>query len=586
MSVKTSGSIDSAQADINANAYDADCFIEFNDDISQIALPEKFTFPFYYQPHALSELAAKQLQQDYLEPNPWQHNFGLNDSDEQQSAVGKMFGVLVVKNQQGKLGFIAAFSGKLADQNLLSPFVPPVFDMLTQDSFFAKQSQEINQINAQIESLSQSEQLAQFQVNKQSLTEQRDQAIQAQQQLMVTGRKQRKAQRKQAQAQLEQLVITEQVFNNLSIELSRQSVTQKNQLAEIKAHWLERITEVERALDKLTDELQGLKAARKQQSNQLQQQLFAEYQFNNGLGEIKDLNAIFADTPNHLPPAAAGECAAPKLLQYAFTHKFEPIAMAEFWWGKAPKSEVKQHKNYYPACHSKCRPILGHMLQGLNVEPDPLLINTAADKQIEIIYEDAHIVVINKPAEMLSVAGKHISDSVQTRMKQRYPKASGPLIVHRLDMSTSGLMVIALSSEANKALVQQFIERTVCKRYVALIDDVPAQQSGDISLPLRVDLDDRPKQLVCYEHGKHAETHWQLERVIDGKALLALYPKTGRTHQLRMHCAHHLGLGMAIVGDDLYGKHDKRLHLHAQQLSFNHPDTGALMQFEVKAEFE
>jgi tRNA pseudouridine32 synthase/23S rRNA pseudouridine746 synthase len=214
------------------------------------------------------------------------------------------------------------------------------------------------------------------------------------------------------------------------------------------------------------------------------------------------------------------------------------------------------------------------------------LINPGKDQHIDIIYQDDAMVIINKPAELLSVPGKNITDSVFSRMQQLFPTATGPLIVHRLDMSTSGLMVIALTKEANKALQQQFIQRSVTKRYIALIEGVPSQDEGDISLPLRVDLDDRPKQLVCYEHGKHAETHWQVYQRQRQRTLVYLYPKTGRTHQLRMHCAHHDGLHMPIVGDDLYGIATNRLHLHAQYLALTHPLTGEDMVFETKADFE
>ncbi|WP_394129050.1 RluA family pseudouridine synthase [Shewanella maritima] len=561
------------------------CFNHFEASVEHIPLPDKFTFPFYYQAHPLCQLAAQQLQAT-LEQNPWQHNFGLHNTDIQADAIGKMFGVLVVKDNQQKLGFLAAFSGKLADANHQAPFVPPVFDMLHQDSFFTQESAEINQINQQITLLEQDEHQRFLQRTLIENTQQSQQQIQAMQRSMVTQRKQRKQQRQQAQQQLSQAHITQSEFDQLSIELSRQSVQQKHQLSQLKAHWQREISTISAKVAEHDAQLVKLKQTRKHLSHQLQQQLFAQYRFLNANGEIQDLSAIFAQSPNQQPPAGAGECAAPKLLNYAYQHDYQPIAMAEFWWGKPPKSEVKQHRNFYPACHSKCRPILGHMLQGLDVDPDPLLINTAADKDIEIVYQDDHIVVINKPADMLSVPGKQIADSVQLRMKQRFPEATGPLIVHRLDMATSGLMVIALSSAANKALVQQFIERTIEKHYVALIDGVPLQSAGDIDLPLRVDLDDRPKQLVCYEHGKTAQTHWQLVKVIANQALLNLYPKTGRTHQLRMHCAHHLGLGMPIVGDDLYGKQADRLHLHAKSLRFLHPHSKQQMHFEVPAAFE
>jgi len=259
--------------------------------------------------------------------------------------------------------------------------------------------------------------------------------------------------------------------------------------------------------------------------------------------------------------------------------------MAEFWWGASPTSAIRKHKNYYPACQSKCHPILGHMLQGLDVEDNPMLKNPALGKVLTTVYEDESFVVINKPAEFLSVPGKTISDSVYTRMLEKYPAATGPLIVHRLDMSTSGLMVIAKTKEIHKELQSQFINRTVKKRYVALLDGELQEEKGEISLPLRVDLDNRPRQVVCYEYGKKAHTIWKIIEKRKGQTLVHFYPVTGRTHQLRMHAAHTLGLNCPIVGDDLYGVKSNRLHLHAEYLQLKHPETGKMMKFRVKVEF-
>ncbi|GGB74755.1 RNA pseudouridine synthase [Shewanella inventionis] len=562
------------------------CFIFFNDSIAHHSLPESFTFPFYYQPHPICIQAAEQLQQTMLEVNPWQHNFGLDSSTDCGMVIGKMFGVLVVKNTQGQLGFLAAFSGKLAEQNILPPFVPPVFDMLTQDSFFSVENKQINQINQLLHQHESAPLLANLTTQLTQQQQQAERELEQQRNAIVEGRKQRKQQREQADTALIQADISSDEHKTLSIELSRQSVLQKHQLNALKQQWQSQITATQTQLNELQQQIKQLKRQRKQLSNSLQKKLFAQYQFLNTLGDARDLNDIFNDAPNHLPPAGAGECAAPKLLQYAFKQQLTPVAMAEFWWGASPKSEIKQHQNYYPACHGKCRPILAHMLTGMQVDADPLLINPGKDLPIDIIYQDEVMAIINKPAELLSVPGKNIIDSVFSRMQQQFPNATGPLIVHRLDMSTSGLMVIALTKEANKNLQQQFIQRSVTKRYIALIEGVPDQNEGDISLPLRVDLDDRPKQLVCYEHGKHAQTHWQIFKRQGHRTLVHLYPKTGRTHQLRMHCAHHDGLNMPIVGDDLYGIAANRLHLHAQYLALTHPESGEAMVFEVKADFE
>lgn len=259
--------------------------------------------------------------------------------------------------------------------------------------------------------------------------------------------------------------------------------------------------------------------------------------------------------------------------------------MAEFWWGESPKSEIRKHLHYYPACRGKCEPILGHMLQGLAVDDNPLLVNPELQRPIEIVYEDEDLAIVNKPEEFLSVPGIYIQDSIYERMKIRYPKATGPIIVHRLDMATSGILIIAKNKEAHKALQSQFIKKTVTKRYVALLDGIVEGNEGYIDLPLRVDLEDRPRQMVCFEHGKPAKTKWEVIERKDGKTKVYFYPITGRTHQLRMHASHPMGLNTPIVGDDLYGTKNTRLFLHAESITFKHPRTQETVSFQVKEGF-
>ena len=259
--------------------------------------------------------------------------------------------------------------------------------------------------------------------------------------------------------------------------------------------------------------------------------------------------------------------------------------MAEFWWGISPNSAIRKHKNYYPACQGRCKPILTHMLQGIKMDDNLLLENLAKKQELKIIYEDDVLIAVHKPTELLSVPGKEISDSVYTRIKEKYPTATGPLIVHRLDMSTSGVLLLTKTKEANKILQSQFINRTVKKRYVALLKGDLPQNKGTIKLPLRVDLDDRPKQLVDFKYGKNAETNWEVIQRENGKTRVYFYPITGRTHQLRVHAAHIDGLNLPIIGDDLYGTKTNRLHLHAEFIEFLHPSTKEKMSFRVEAEF-
>ena len=330
--------------------------------------------------------------------------------------------------------------------------------------------------------------------------------------------------------------------------------------------------------------LEGLKEQRRRKSAALQEQIFERFTFLNAWGEEKSLGAVFSASALNPPPAGAGECAAPKLLQYAYRSGLQPVAMAEFWWGESPVGEIREHGNYYPACRGKCEPILGHMLQGLQVDANPVL-NPTTHLELPVVYEDEFLLLVNKPAGLLSVPGKSDLDSVWLRIRRQYPQATGPLIVHRLDMATSGLLLLAKDMETYKDLQQQFLKRRVHKRYVALLDGLLSANSGIIDLPLRVDLDDRPRQMVCYEHGKPARTRWETIAQVKEQTRVHFYPITGRTHQLRVHAAHNQGLHTPILGDDLYGTAGERLCLHAESLRFTHPQTGTEMTFEVPAPF-
>ncbi|ERB64001.1 pseudouridine synthase [Vibrio coralliilyticus OCN008] len=552
-------------------------FTPFNTPIDGYSLPDKFTFPFFYQPHPLCELAAQELQQHLVEQTDWQHDFGI---DGNQSGTGKMFGVLLVESPQGEVGYLSAVSGKIADQNLLPGFVPPVFDMLAEESFFRAETAEIMAANQKFNQLKSNPRIAELTSKLNQLTSEYQQQEQLQRDTMIAGRAERKAQRKLAESSL-----AGEALKSRLDELAKQSVAEKNVLKYLKLEWDEKIAVLQRELDELNTNLNALKEQRKTLSNTLQSKLFDNYRFLNIRGEEKSLNAIFKPTSAPVPPAGAGECAAPKLLHFAFKHGFKPLALAEFWWGVSPKSEVRQHGKFYPSCHSKCFPILGHMLEGMTVDDNPLEENWAEDKELEILFEDEAMVVVNKPSGLLSVPGKTIKDSAYTRLQQRYPDVEGPFVIHRLDMATSGLLVFALTKRANKSLQKQFISRSVQKRYVALLEGKVNQTSGQIELPMRGDPDDRPRQLVCFEHGKPAETYWELIESRDGRSKLYLYPKTGRTHQLRVHCAHHLGLNLPMVGDGLYGQRADRLHLHAQRLEIEHPYSKQPMTFEAECEF-
>ena len=553
-------------------------FLNFKIDVSGMQLPEKFTFPFYYEPHLLAQIAAEEIQKYLENQTDFKHNFGLKNS-QSTAAIGKMFGVLVVQNKKKELGYLAAFSGKLDDQSLPQKFVPPVFNMRTKGSFYTKGEVEIDAINDKLSVLEKNKTYLELTKNLNGLTQEIETDLAFQRKKMKLAKVARKARKKEVLTTL-----NEKEFKNITQKLKQESYNDQFFYKELQEYYQIKIESIQHQLSVYEDEIISLKQQRKEKSNYLQQTLFSKYAFLNQQKELKSLLDIFND-PAIKPPAGSGECAAPKLLQYAFSNDLQPITMAEFWWGISPNSAIRKHKNYYPACQSRCKPILSHMLKGIKMDDNLLLENLAKNKALEIIYEDAVLIVVNKPAEFLSVPGKNVKDSVYSRIKEKYPTATGPLIVHRLDMSTSGILLLTKTKEANAILQSQFINRTIKKRYVALLDGILNENKGTIQLPLRVDLDDRPKQLVDFKYGKNAETTWEIIAKENGKTRVYFYPITGRTHQLRVHAAHKNGLNTPILGDDLYGKKTNRLHLHAEKIEFTHPSTNKKMSFSVAPDF-
>jgi tRNA pseudouridine32 synthase/23S rRNA pseudouridine746 synthase len=553
-------------------------FQHFATPVTKIELPPKFTFPFYYEPHPLCKIAVNEVQEYLKTQTDFEHNFGL-DVSKKGLPIGKMFGVLVVQNKQNEIGYVAAFSGKLADKSLPEKFVPPVFNMRTEGSFYIKGEAEIDEINSQLGDLESNEEYLMLKKSAKKLHKTISESLENQRKKMKLAKVERKLSKKNSVA-----ILVDLEYKTLTKKLMQESYNDQFLYKELLEYYHSKIKKNGKELTALEDEITALKKERKEKSNFLQQTLFSKYAFLNPQKELKNLLDIF-DNPAIKPPAGSGECSAPKLLQFAFTNDLKPIAMAEFWWGISPNSAIRKHKNYYPACQGRCKPILTHMLNGIKMDDNLLLENLAKKQELKIIYEDDVLIVVNKPAELLSVPGKEITDSVYSRIKEKYPDATGPLIVHRLDMSTSGILLLTKTKEANKVLQSQFINRTIKKRYIALLDGNLVKNSGTIKLPLRLDLDDRPKQLVDFEYGKNAETNWEIIKRENGKTRVYFYPITGRTHQLRVHAAHKGGLNTPIVGDDLYGNKTNRLHLHAEFIEFLHPSTSEKMSFRVEAEF-
>lgn len=536
----------------------------FHCDISAIALPQQFTWPFHYTPHPLCRVAADEVQAYLRSRGEWQDEI----------AAGKMFGVLVVQERSGEIGFLAAFSGNLAGRNNHEYFVPAVYDMLQPDDFFRREEAEISAINRSVAELEQS---AEYRNARQAVQNSKLQAEQEIAELKVTlaQRKIERAQRR-AEGEAEAQLILESQRDNADLQ-------------RLKRHHRDAIAEAESHLAVFDAEIASLREERSRRSADLQMALFREFRMLNARGEVRDLCELFAPTAQHIPPAGAGECAAPKLLQYAYLNDLQPLAMAEFWQGASPRGEVRHDGHFYPSCNSKCKPILMHMMQGLNVEPNPL--TEICPSEPEVLLEDESIVVINKPCGMLSVDGKSGVRSVETWARERYGEKDFPMIVHRLDQSTSGILILAKSKQVHYALQSQFIRRTVEKRYVALLEGEVAHESGTIDLPMRLDYDNRPRQMIAAD-GKQAVTEYKVVGVEDGRTRILFRPITGRTHQLRLHAAHRDGLNAPIVGDDIYGRglnadcvDGHRLCLHAYSLEFDHPITGERIRVECKADF-
>lgn len=547
-----------------------DLFQKFTAPFSEYPIPKEFTFPFFYEPHALSIEAARLLQQYLKVQKDFEHNFGLQ-KEQSGMVIGKMFGVLVVQNEVGELGFLWAFSGKLAEQNHWPKFVPTVYDMLQDNGFFKSEEIILNELNSKIEILEKS---IDYNTLREVLTKtihETQEAVESYKQTIKNNKKVRSNFRENHP----------NLTDEQTLKLIQESQLESIRLRQLQLDWKTKIDLISTELAQFEQQINALKDERRNRSAALQQQLFSEYAFLNQYGETKSLQTIF----NGNPPAGAGECAAPKLLHYAFQNKLKPLAMAEFWWGQSPKSEVRKHGQFYPACTGKCEPILRHMLDGIPLEKNPFLINLGANKPMKILYEDHWIIAVSKPTDLLSTPGKAIADSVYTRIKSMRPNISGPIIVHRLDMATSGILLCAKDVDTYKILQYQFIKRKIQKKYTALLEGVIIQNQGTINLPLVLDIDNRPFQKVCFDLGKLAVTEWRKISESKGQTLVEFKPITGRTHQLRVHAAHHLGLNCPIVGDDLYGTQSDRLYLHAQSLTFWHPHEKKEITLNLPAPF-
>ena len=582
---------------------------------TSVPSPRQFTYPFCYDVDPLAEAASEELQ----------HYIATTGLMSAEKGCGKMFGVLVVEyeDEEGALqrGFLAAYSGLLGGRNDWQCFVPPVFDAQQPDGHFKRTEREISAINREISAIEHDPQYLQSVAQHEETMKRLQAEVEAFKAEVDAAKARRDARRKSGEPLSEEEqaeMVRESQFMKAELRRRRKAMEQ----AESTFH------------NPHATLLKSLQRKRKQMSDELQRWLFAAYRMLNAKGEERDLIDIFREYTHAMPPAGAGDCCAPKLLQYAYQHRLRPVCMAEFWWGESPASEIRHHLHYYPACRSKCLPILTHMLKGLDVAPNPLA-QKRHTAEPRVLYADEYILVVDKPAGMLSVPGK-ADDSASVSVEEYFANNSKLKIqnskflkaAHRLDMDTSGLLVLARTEQAYVELQRQFASRETVKRYEAVLSGVPkhttphstfhndvpepitqnsklkiqnssTQPDGcleAISLPLIADINDRPRQRVDMEHGKPALTLYNIVevRVADANTAVAyttkkadksltlvhLYPKTGRTHQLRVHCAHPQGLACPILGDPLYGtERADRMYLHAAELTFRHPITGEPMHF-------
>jgi tRNA pseudouridine32 synthase/23S rRNA pseudouridine746 synthase len=579
--------------------------------------PARFPSPFDPEPVPLARAAADELLTLLRTGIP-----GVDMATLAAPGGGKMFGVLVVADEAGRIGTLRAFSGMLDGRWFVDGFAPPLFDPARRDAFWPAAEAELAALLAQHEALT--AQLAPLESELAALVA-RNAAARAALRAIHATRKAARAARRAAvpgtgaaaavpgtpAAEVPgTLGAPDAVSGTHPADVVPGTHTPRGSPAPVPGTHatlhalaqesradtaeLRRLDAAHRAAEgalaarigALTAERAALEAHRAARSRHFWDRIVDGYVVPDARGVHRPLSALFAP---HVPPGGAGDCAAPKLLAAAYRAGLRPLALAELWWGAPPVTGGRHAGHFYPACRGKCGPILGHMLGGLDADPAPVFGTApiAADAP-RIVHADRWLVIVDKPAGLLSVPGRHaaLKDSVLARMRRRYPGATGPLVVHRLDLDTSGLLVIALDDDTHAAMQRLFARREVSKRYLAILAGEVAADRGTIELPLRVDLDDRPRQIVDPVHGKPAITDFEVLDRSGGRTRVALYPRTGRTHQLRVHCAHPDGLGAPILGDRLYGAvAAERLHLHAEHLAFTHPHTGDRLSHDSPAPF-
>lgn len=527
---------------------------------TSLNLPERFTDPFRYSPHPLVRLAAE------LTTSRIKESDGLSSIFEE----GKMLGVLVVSDNKGNTGYLSAFSGNVGGRSLIDGFVPPIFDLLDPSGHFKIKEAEITALNKSISEAADSPALHSLRQELNQARVIRDEEIERMKAAMAISRREREE-------------IRQEVSDPSRLaDLTRKSQFEKAELKRLKLSWVERIESLQQNIRFREDDIMTMKSRRAEMSDKLQKWIFSQYLVHNALGESSSIGEIFS-SQGLIPPGGTGECAAPKLLEYAYRNGLKPLAMGEFWYGTSPETAVRTEGHFYPSCTSKCGPLLGYMLKGLSLEREP---HTTTGHP-ETLFEDDSILIVSKPSGMPSVPGLDGRESLSEWLTSKCGINIFP--VHRLDMDTSGIMVFAKDQPTCTALQRQFELHTISKTYMARLS--PAAEgshlnegdNGRIELPLNADYDERPRQKIDKQQGKEALTIYKVISVNEDESIdIVFHPHTGRTHQLRVHSAHMLGLGHPIIGDLLYGgSPSSRLHLHAFEISFTHPSSRERMTFST-----
>lgn len=537
--------------------------------------------PFDYVPDARCDEAFRRLV-DNLEflkrsDRPEDLNFI------RELETGKMLGVLIATDGEGHDRTLYAFSGQLGNGGFhYDGFVGPVFDYLHPDGYFKRKEADISLQNVEI-SKYEEETVSVLQRDYEHQKKKGEAEISEFRSQCRRSKAERDARRKAGDADETELTA-----------MIRQSQFEKAELHRIKRRVAEDLEPLAERLKQAHYCLAVLKEKRRSDSEALQKWLFASFKLLNARWESKSLSEIFSGTSLRIPPSGAGECCAPKLLQAAYLREWHPKAIAEYWYGKPKRGEVRVHGMHYPACRGKCLPVLCWMLQGLDVKPPLDTERLAGEAGIpKIIYENQWFCVVEKPSGMLSVPGKGAAVSMQQWLGDKYGAGLSVKMAHRLDQDTSGIIIATFSEEPFRIMQALFATRQIRKTYIADLDGdyrmrgIPSH--GRIELPLAPDWLDRPRQVVDIRSGKPALTEYEFTDVSEGRTRVKFCPHTGRTHQLRVHAASEMGLDMPIAGDRLYGRRavgsGERLHLHACRIEFTFPLDGLHYIFESPAPF-